>query len=395
MATVLLKNNALGFLSTAITAADTGVALETGDGANFPTISGGNYFYATITDVNGDYEIVKVTARSTDSVSFTRAQESTTARAFAAGSEFELRITSQSVLDAISGYGVTTSVANTWTADQTIDAILNIYSGNKARWYNSTDTNPHGVRNNANVLTFDYNGTDYLTANASGVVAFVNPPLVGAAAIYYVGSTDVSVADGGTGASTAANARTNLGLVIGTDVQAYNAILTDFIAQTIIADKLVYADGANSFATTDFTSFGRTLVANATAADTRTDLGLGTMATQAASAVAITGGTINDATIQAPVAVSSETTGTLTTLSKNAIVTMIGDCTIDGNVFAADTIIMFYSGASARTLTQGTSMTMRLAGTASTGSRSLAERTMATAYFVSATEVVVGGGGVS
>lgn len=53
------------------------------------------------------------------------------------------------------------------------------------------------------------------------------------------GGTDVAVADGGTGASTAGGARTNLGLVINTDVEAHDADLTTIAGLTPTNDDLI------------------------------------------------------------------------------------------------------------------------------------------------------------
>jgi hypothetical protein len=99
--TVLLKNNASGFLAASISATDTSVILTTGTGANFPTLGSGEYFYATIAPTSGASEIVKCTARSGDTLVVVRAQEGTSALSFAGGSRVELRVTAQSVIDAI------------------------------------------------------------------------------------------------------------------------------------------------------------------------------------------------------------------------------------------------------------------------------------------------------
>ena len=125
----------------------------------------------------------------------------------------------------------------------------------------------------------------------------------------------------------AATARTTLGLVIGTNVQAYDAGLLSIAAATTAADRFLYTTALDVYAVATITTFGRSLVDDADAATARTTLGLGTISTQASSAVAITGGTINGSTIGATTAA----TGAFTVVTHSAGTALLPSITPTGD----------------------------------------------------------------
>ena len=88
---VLYSNNAFSTLASGINSSVTSMAVAAGQGTRFPVISGADYFYLTISS-GVLSEIVKVTARTTDTMTIVRAQDSTTAQIFSAAASVQLMV---------------------------------------------------------------------------------------------------------------------------------------------------------------------------------------------------------------------------------------------------------------------------------------------------------------
>lgn len=112
---VLLTNNAVSRLASSLTSGATALSVSAGEGAKFPAPSAGSWFPVTLIKASGSLEIVRCTARSGDVLTVVRAQEGTSAQAFAAGDRAELRLTAGAVADVV-------DMINTLRNDALLDA---------------------------------------------------------------------------------------------------------------------------------------------------------------------------------------------------------------------------------------------------------------------------------
>ena len=114
------------------------------------------------------------------------------------------------------------------------------------------------------------------------------------------------VTAGGTGATDATAARTNLGVVIGTNTQAYDPGLTSIANLSTANNQMLYTLDTDIWAVTTITAFGRTLVDDPDAVTARATLG-------ANNADNLTAGTVGDGRL--PAAMSSKTFNTKVTVN--------------------------------------------------------------------------------
>ena len=190
---IKFTNNASAELASSINNSVTTIVVAAGQGAKFPVLGSGDYFYATLVNPSNNLEIVKVTARATDTLTVERAQDGTTAKSYNAGDRIELR----PVAAVFNGIVSDTAAELALKADLDSPALTGTPTAPTA----APGTNTTQLATTAFVQN---------VAGALGTMSTQNANNVAITGGSVAGITDLAVADGGTGASNAAGARANL-----------------------------------------------------------------------------------------------------------------------------------------------------------------------------------------
>lgn len=136
---VRFSNNAVSRLAGNINASATTISLTSGDGSKFPALSGGQFFMGTLVKSDGTSEVVKVTARSTDTLTVERAAEPvggvTLATSFSVGDRFEARLTAGALgeeLDRLDSGSIIEAVNKSSNYTLTTDDVTKLVRVNTA-----------------------------------------------------------------------------------------------------------------------------------------------------------------------------------------------------------------------------------------------------------------------